>query len=178
MGCRLLTSSFPSVDRKLSTRMLTGLEAISLRASRSRKGPGPGKSGPGKAKQTNSINRRILIIEDDPLHLELYTTLLESIGHTVISAADGESGLAMAHSGHPDVIICDVLLPKVGGIEVVQKIKSDPFLREIPIIAVTCLDSAWDANRMHAAGFDGYISKPIEPRTFTQQIFRFLPAVN
>jgi CheY-like chemotaxis protein len=147
-------------------------------AGLSRKGPGPGKSGNRKAKQTNFINRRILIIEDDPFSVELYTTLLEALGHTVISATDGEAGLAMARSEQPDVIICDVLLPKVEGIEVVHKLKADPFLKEIPIIAVTCLDSARDSDRMQAAGFDGYIPKPIEPRTFTRQIFRFLPTVH
>jgi two-component system, cell cycle response regulator DivK len=179
MGYRLLTSFSPSpVDRKLSTRMLTSFEAISMLAGRSRKGPGSGKSGSGEAQQTNSINRRILIIEDDPLHRELYVTLLEALGHTVIVATDGEAGLALAHSEQPDVIICDVLLPKVGGVEVVRKLKADPFLREIPVIAVTCLDAAGDDNRLQTAGFDGYIPKPIEPRTFTRQIFRFLPTMH
>ena len=124
------------------------------------------------------IPLEILIIEDDPFSLELYTILLEASGYTTLPAADGEKGLAIARREQPDLIICDVILPKLGGCEVVRKLKADPVLRQVPVVAVTALDSRGDRDRLLSAGFDGYIAKPIEAETFTRQIVSFLPKVH
>jgi CheY-like chemotaxis protein len=88
----------------------------------------------------------------------------------MLPAADGEQGLAMARREQPDLIICDVVLPEMGGCEVVRHLKSDPVLRQVPISAVTVLDERGDSERLLAAGFDGYLAKPIEPEVFVEQI--------
>lgn len=177
MGCRLLASS-PQSTVKLSTDIFTDFELMTLLTGVGRNGPGPGKSGTRQPEQADPSGRRILIIEDDPFSLELYTILLEASGYTTLPAADGEAGLDLARRERPDLIICDVLLPKLGGCEVVRKLKADPVLRQVPVVAVTALDSRSDSDRLLAAGFDGYIAKPIEAETFTRQIVSFLPEVH
>ncbi len=177
MDCHPLAKP-PPVDRKLPIAIFAVSELIALLAAVGQNGPGPGKSGTRNPEQTDQSGRRILIIEDDPFSLELYTLLLEASGYTMLPAADGEAGLALARREDPDLIICDVILPKLGGCEVVRDLKADPGLRRIPVIAVTALDSPGDRERLITAGFDGYIAKPIVAETFTRQIISFLPDVH
>jgi CheY-like chemotaxis protein len=165
------------VDRKLATAILAAIDQITVLAGVGENGPPLGKPGTRNPEQTAQSSRRILIIEDDPFSLELYTLLLEASGYTTLPAADGEAGLALARREKPDLIICDVKLPKLGGCEVVRDLKADGVLRSIPIIAVTILDSVGDRERLLATGFDGYIAKPIVAETFTRQIVGFLPEV-
>ncbi len=172
MGGRLLANS-PPINRKLSTSILAIIDHVTLLAGVGQNGPGSGEAETRKSKQTDQSHRRILVIEDDPFSLELYTILLEAVGYTVLPATDGEQGLAMARREQPDLIICDVKLPKLGGCEVVRNLKADPVLRKVPIIAVTALDSRGDSERLLAAGFDGYIAKPIEAKVFVEQIKEF-----
>jgi two-component system cell cycle response regulator len=119
---------------------------------------------------------RILVIEDNPTNLDLMTYLLRACGHTLLSASDGESGLDLARREKPDLVICDVQLPKMDGREVAKQFKCDASLQKIPIIAVTAYAMVGDRDRLLAAGFDGYISKPIDPSIFLQQTQEFLPA--
>ncbi|GAB2877265.1 hypothetical protein GCM10027277_53180 [Pseudoduganella ginsengisoli] len=121
------------------------------------------------------MSARILIIEDNPTNMELMTYLLNAFGYTALMAHDGEQGVAMARQELPDLIICDVHLPKLDGYGVVAQLKQDPALRPIPTLAVTALAMVGDRERLLAAGFDGYIGKPIEPDTFVTQIESFLP---
>jgi diguanylate cyclase (GGDEF)-like protein/PAS domain S-box-containing protein len=121
------------------------------------------------------VSARILIIEDNPTNMELMTYLLNAFGYTALMAHDGEQGVAMARQELPDLIICDVHLPKLDGYGVVAQLKKDPALRPIPTLAVTALAMVGDRERLLAAGFDGYIGKPIEPDTFVTQIESFLP---
>jgi CheY-like chemotaxis protein len=146
-------------------------------ATTAKDGPLSGKSGTRHPERTDRAGRRILIIEDDPFSLELYTILLEAAGFTMLPAADGEQGLALARRQPPDLIICDVILPKMGGCEVVRHLKSDPVLRQVPVVAVTALDDRGDCERLLAAGFDGYIAKPIEAEVFVEQIEDFYDRV-
>jgi len=176
-GCRLLSSS-PQPTVKLSPAIFAVIDYITLPAGGGENAPEFGKAGTRPPEQVDQSGRRILIIEDDPFSLELYTILLESAGYTTLPAADGEAGLASARRETPDLIICDVKLPKLGGCEVVRDLKSDPVLRRIPIIAVTALDSVGDRDRLLVAGFDGYIAKPIVAETFTSQIVSFLPDIH
>src|SRR5437773_1340253 len=113
---------------------------------------------------------RILVIEDNAANLDLMIYLLEAYGHTTYAAHDGQEGLEMAASQPPDLIICDVHLPRVDGYGVVQQLKEDPALRHIPVIAVTALAMVGDRDRVLRAGFDGYLAKPIDPETFVRQI--------
>jgi CheY-like chemotaxis protein len=119
---------------------------------------------------------RILIIEDNPANLELMAYLLSAFGHTTLSASDGEAGLAKAIAEHPDLIICDVLLPKVDGYEVARRLKMHPVCRTIPTVAVTALAMVGDRDRVLEAGFDGYLNKPIDPEAFVAEIESFLGA--
>jgi CheY-like chemotaxis protein len=117
---------------------------------------------------------RILIIEDNAANLELMAYLLTAFGHTTLSAIDGEEGLARALADRPDLVICDILLPKVDGYEVARRLKQDSACRKIPRVAVTALAMVGDRDRAMEAGFDGYLTKPIEPETFVPEIESFL----
>jgi two-component system cell cycle response regulator len=102
--------------------------------------------------------------------------LLEAYGYAPLTARNGEAGFDATRDQRPDLVICDVHLPKLDGYGVVGQIKRDSTLRTIPVLAVTALAMVGDRDRMLGAGFDGYISKPIEPETFVQEIEAFLPA--
>ena len=119
---------------------------------------------------------RILIIEDNPANVELMSFLLGAYGHTPLSAADGPRGVAAARSERPDLIACDVNLPGMDGFAVLAALKTEPLLAGVPILAVTALAMAGDREKVLAAGFDGYISKPIEPESFVAELEAFLAA--
>ncbi|OFA01224.1 EAL domain-containing protein [Duganella phyllosphaerae] len=120
------------------------------------------------------MSARILIIEDNATNMELMVYLLRAFGYTPLSASDGEAGVEAARREQPDLIICDVHLPKLDGYGVVAALKADPATREIPALAVTALAMVGDRERLLEAGFDSYIGKPIEPDTFVKQIESFL----
>lgn len=113
---------------------------------------------------------RILIIEDNPPSLQLMSYLLEAFGYTVITASDGADGLELARRQVLDLIICDIHLPRVDGYEVARRLKGHPALSRIPLVAVTALAMVGDRDRILAAGFDGYIDKPIDPQKFSEQV--------
>jgi two-component system cell cycle response regulator len=117
---------------------------------------------------------RILVIEDNPTNLELMTYLLKAFRHTTLSARDGEEGLEVVRRESPDLIICDVQLPRLDGYEVARQLKSHPALCTIPLVAVTAFAMVGDRDKVLAAGFDGYIAKPIAPETFVGQVEAFL----
>lgn len=117
---------------------------------------------------------RILVIEDNPVNLDLMVYLLNAFGHTPLAAADGEVGIALIRDEKPHLIICDIQLPKLSGYEVVQWLKKEPALRAIPILAVTAYAMVGDRDKALAAGFDGYLTKPIQPETFVSQVESFL----
>jgi two-component system cell cycle response regulator DivK len=104
---------------------------------------------------------RVLIIEDNPTNLKLATFLLQSVGHTVLSATDAEAGLTAARAEQPDLILMDVQLPGMNGLEATIQLKADPATRAIPVVALTALAMKGDEERIRAAGCDGYIAKPM-----------------
>ena len=117
---------------------------------------------------------RVLVIEDNRTNLELMSYLLTAFGHEVLTAADGEEGLEVARRCLPELIICDVQLPKLDGFGVAAQLKSHPALKTIPLLAVTALAMVGDRDKLLAAGFDGYLSKPIDPETFVPAAVAFL----
>jgi CheY-like chemotaxis protein len=119
---------------------------------------------------------RILIIEDNQFNHELIEYLLTQAGYQTLSAWDGLEGLDVARESLPDLILCDLQMPVMNGYEVVQRIKTEPQLNLIPIVAVTASSMSGDSEKAFSAGFDGYIAKPIEPRIFVEQIEVFLPS--
>lgn len=121
------------------------------------------------------MSARILIIEDKQANLDLMSYLLNAFGHAVRVALDGEEGLAAVRRDPPDLIVCDIHLPGTDGYEVARRLGEDPAYRHIPRIAVTALAMVGDREKVLAAGFDGYISKPIVPENFVSQVDAFLP---
>jgi len=124
------------------------------------------------------MKARILVIEDNPANLALMTYLLTAFQHSVVTTCDGVEGLEIAQRELPDLIICDIHLPKIDGYEVARQLKqsASPSLRAIPLVGVTALAMPGDRDKVLAAGFDGYIAKPIEPQTFVQQCEAFILA--
>lgn len=118
---------------------------------------------------------KILIVEDNTTNLELEQYLLNSAGYVTLFAPDGRECLGVARREHPDLVLCDLQMPVMNGYEVIKEFKSDMQLWQIPIVAVTASSMSGDSKKAIAAGFDGYIPKPIEPETFVLQIEGFLP---
>ena len=118
---------------------------------------------------------RVLIIEDHPANLELMSYLLRAFGHTVLAAPAGEEGLKLARRDRPDLIVCDIQLPGIDGHGVARRLRSDSGWRQVPLLAVTALAMVGDREKILAAGFDGYVAKPIEPQSFVSEVERFLP---
>lgn len=120
---------------------------------------------------------RILVIEDNPINLELMTYLLRAWGHETISATDGQAGLEAARSDPPDLVVCDIQMPGLDGYEVARALKADAALSRVPLLAVTAFAMVGDHDRALRAGFDGHFAKPIEPEQFMAELGRFLPGV-
>jgi PAS domain S-box-containing protein len=118
---------------------------------------------------------RILVIEDNQANLELMTYPLAAFGHTTIAARDGEAGVAAARQALPHLILCDIALPVLDGYGVARRLKAEPGLAAVPLIAVTASAMAGDRDKIIATGFDGYISKPITPETFVADVECHLP---
>jgi two-component system, cell cycle response regulator DivK len=108
----------------------------------------------------------ILLVEDNAANMKLATFLLESAGHTVLSAADAEVGLTLAREGNPELILMDIQLPGMDGLQATVILKADPATRDIPVIALTALAMKGDEERIRAAGCDGYIAKPLDYKGF------------
>ncbi len=116
----------------------------------------------------------ILVIEDHVDNLELMSYLLRAFGYSTVAAVDGITGLDMARSENMDLILCDIQLPGIDGLEVARRLKRDARLRPVPLVAITALAMVGDRERVLAAGFDGYIPKPISPETFVSSVEAFL----
>ncbi|HUP22897.1 MAG TPA: response regulator [Thermoanaerobaculia bacterium] len=104
---------------------------------------------------------QILIIEDNPSNMSLAVFLLQSAGHTVLCATDAEVGLLMARADQPELILMDIQLPGMDGLQATALLKQSPETRAIPVIALTALAMKGDAERIRAAGCDGYLAKPM-----------------
>ena len=107
---------------------------------------------------------RILIIEDNPANLKLALLLLKNAGHTPLCAIDAESGMALARSDAPDLILMDMQLPDMDGLTATMHLKADPTTAAIPVIALTALAMQDDRERSLRAGCDAYIAKPLRYR--------------
>ena len=103
----------------------------------------------------------VLIVEDNPANMKLSSLLLRNAGHTVVCAEDAETGLILARSDHPDLILMDIQLPGMDGLAATAVLKHDPATDTIPIIALTALAMKDDRERAKSAGCDAYIAKPL-----------------
>jgi two-component system, cell cycle response regulator DivK len=109
---------------------------------------------------------RVLLIEDNATNMELAMFLLQSAGHTVLSASDAEGGLMLARAERPELILMDIQLPGMDGLEATALLKKDLATHDIPVIALTALAMKGDEERIRAAGCDGYIAKPMRYQDF------------
>ncbi len=117
---------------------------------------------------------RILIVEDNQMNLELVSDILEWGGYEVIQARGGEEALAAARRGRPDLILMDLQLPEMDGLEVTRRLKEDEALKDIIVVALTAHAMRGDEERARAAGCSGYIAKPIDTRRFISVIAGYL----
>jgi CheY-like chemotaxis protein len=117
---------------------------------------------------------RILVADDNRANLDLMLYLLKAFGHEAVGVSDGLAAYEAVRNAGFSLILTDILMPGIDGYAFAKRLKSDPRLSAIPLIAVTALAMAGDRDRIKAAGFDGYISKPIDPQTFVAQIESYL----
>ena len=120
------------------------------------------------------MTARILVIEDNDENLELMTYLLQAFGHTTLTARDGVEGLDLARRQTPDLILCDLQMPRLDGFGVARALRQDAQFARIPLVAVTAFAMRDDRERVLASGFDGYVTKPIVPEEFVGQVEAFL----
>jgi two-component system cell cycle response regulator len=117
---------------------------------------------------------RVLVIEDNPASLDLIVYLLKAFGHSPLLARDGLQGIEVARNERPDLILCDIQLPGANGVEVCRQLKNDPAFRDVPMVAVTAYAMVGDREKLLSEGFNGYLSKPINPQTFIDQVSPYL----
>lgn len=120
------------------------------------------------------MNKTVLIVEDNPKNVLLFRDILHANGYSTVEAVDGKQGVEMAVSMNPDLILMDIMLPVLNGFEVVRILKSDLKTKAIPVIALTSFAMTGDKENALKAGFDGYITKPIDVRHFLEVISTFL----
>lgn len=112
----------------------------------------------------------ILVVEDNPANLKLARLLLENAGHTVLAAADGEAGVRLAGERLPDLVLMDIQMPGIDGIEATRRLRAVPATAGLRIVALTALAMKGDEERILSAGCDGYIAKPFRAAEFLEKV--------
>ena len=118
--------------------------------------------------------KRILVVDDNATNLKLFTYLLGSPTHDVRTATDAREALEVLASFRPDLILMDIQLPDIDGLELTRQLRESPLTRDTTIVAVTAYAMKGDEERARAAGVDGYISKPIEKEAFRRKVAEYL----
>ena len=118
--------------------------------------------------------KTVLIVEDNELNLKLFTDLLRANGYLTVSTRDGRQAVEMTRRHRPDLILMDIQLPEISGLEITRILKDDPELQAIPVIAVTAFAMKGDEEKIREGGCEGYIAKPISVSSFLQTVSRFL----
>jgi two-component system cell cycle response regulator len=116
----------------------------------------------------------ILLIDDHPLNLKLASRVLESAGNIVIQAEDAEQALALLQGRMPDLVLTDLALPGMDGLELTRRLKADPRYRHLPVVALTASAMKGDEARVLQAGCDAYIAKPMDTRNLPDQVAAIL----
>lgn len=116
------------------------------------------------------MGRVILIVEDDSQNLKLISTVLQARGYTTLEATDGKQGVDMARAKMPDLIIMDIQMPVMDGFEAISILKADPVTKSIPIVALTAFAMQGDRENCMEAGFNDYITKPMDTRAFVTKV--------
>jgi two-component system cell cycle response regulator DivK len=121
-----------------------------------------------------SLQKKVLIVEDNDLNMKLFNDLLVARGYGTLQTKDGVEALSLARQHRPDLILMDIQLPHISGLQITQRIKEDEELRAIPVIAVTAFAMKGDAEKMRDGGCEAYIAKPISVTSFLETVERFL----
>ncbi len=122
----------------------------------------------------NGKAKTVLVVEDNELNMKLFHDLLEAHGYNILQTKDGIEALRIAREHRPDLILMDIQLPEVSGLEVTRWIKEDDSLKQIPVVAVTAFAMKGDEEKIRDGGCEAYISKPISVTHFLQTVQRFL----
>ncbi len=120
------------------------------------------------------MSKTVLIVEDNELNMKLFHDLLDAHGYNTLQTRDGMEALAMAREHNPDLILMDIQLPEVSGLEVTKWIKEDENLKTIPVVAVTAFAMKGDEEKIREGGCEAYIAKPISVGKFIDTVKRFL----
>jgi two-component system, cell cycle response regulator DivK len=112
----------------------------------------------------------VLVVEDNPLNLKLVRDVLGHAGYRVLEATDGERGIALAREQRPDLVLMDIQLPGIDGVQALGRLRADPDTAAIPVVALTAFAMKDDRERLLAAGFDGYVEKPVSVRALPGQV--------
>ncbi len=118
--------------------------------------------------------KKVLVVEDNEINLYLMRTILQKLGHHVIEAQDGFSGVDLARAERPDLILMDIQLPGLDGYGATKKIRAIETTKDIPIIAITSYAMVGDREKILAAGCTAYIEKPIDPESFIEELNKYL----
>ena len=118
--------------------------------------------------------KTVLIVEDNELNMKLFHDLLDAHGYSILQTKDGMEALDIAREHHPDLILMDIQLPEVSGLEVTKWLKEDDSLKSIPVVAVTAFAMKGDEERIREGGCEAYLSKPISVGKFIETIRHFL----
>ncbi|MBL6958969.1 MAG: response regulator [Rhodospirillales bacterium] len=118
--------------------------------------------------------KTILIVEDNDLNMKLFNDLLQANDYDTLQTKDGNEVLGLARQHHPDLIIMDIQLPEISGLEVTRMLKEDDELKDIPVIAVTAFAMKGDEEKIREGGCEGYIAKPISVPDFLSTVSKFL----
>lgn len=119
--------------------------------------------------------KTVLIVEDNELNMKLFRDLLEAHGYTTLGTRHGVEAMELARAHRPDLILMDIQLPEISGLQVTGWLKSDPELKAIPIIAVTAFAMKGDEERIRQGGCEAYLSKPISVAKFLETVRHFVP---
>ena len=135
---------------------------------------GEGEVLGSRGKQPRRSKKTVLIVEDNELNMKLFHDLLDAYGYQTLQTRNGMDALKIAHEHRPDLILMDIQLPEVSGLEVTKWIKEDDELRGIPVVAVTAFAMKGDEQRIRDGGCEAYISKPISIASFIDTVRRFI----
>ncbi len=128
----------------------------------------------GMTQQVNGSAKTVLVVEDNDLNMKLFHDLLEAHGYNILQTKDGMEALRLAREHLPDLILMDIQLPEVSGLEVTKWLKEDESLKTIPVIAVTAFAMKGDEEKIREGGCEAYIAKPISVTNFLQTVERFV----
>ena len=120
------------------------------------------------------MSKTILIVEDNDLNMKLFNDLLQAHGYETVQTMDGRDVLKLAQEHRPDLIIMDIQLPEISGLEVTKMLKADDELKSIPVIAVTAFAMKGDEEKIREGGCEGYIAKPISVPNFLDTVAKFV----